>query len=288
MPQAQSWTQSWAGESGRFRAAISALRAGVAALCLSGAAFAAQAQSTIEVQPLEPLPAPGAPAEPAANPTSPQAPADVPSSAPNPAPNPAPSLEPSPAAPAGTMAAPDQTPAPMPDIAPGQVPDPSLFAQPGEPAPSLTPEELAALPAAMLQGLDKTTARVSSFAAPIDIPARFGTLQITARTCQKKPPTEPPESAAFLEIVDVRPDSPAVPVFSGWMFASSPAISALEHPVYDVWVVDCRAAGEAAVAGEARPAPTTGTGPTDDAPGEFPEDPEGEAVPEGEGTGTTQ
>lgn len=163
-----------------------------------------------------------------------------------------------------------------------------MFAQPAEPAPSLTPEELAALPAAMLQGLDKTTARVSSFAAPIDIPARFGTLQITARTCQKKPPTEPPESAAFLEIVDVRPDSPAVPVFSGWMFASSPAISALEHPVYDVWVVDCRAAGEAAVAGETPPVPTPGTGTTDDAPGEFPEDPEGEAVPEGEGTGSTQ
>lgn len=93
---------------------------------------------------------------------------------------------------------------------------------------------------AILQGLDKTTARVSTVEAQIGGIARFGTLEIVARDCQKKPPTEPPESAAFLEITDVRPDSPAVRVFSGWMFASSPALSALEHPVYDVWVIDCR------------------------------------------------
>lgn len=95
-------------------------------------------------------------------------------------------------------------------------------------------------PGAILQGLDKTTARVSTIEAPLDQPVRFGTLEIVARACHKKPPTEPPESAAFLEIVDIRPDSPAVPLFTGWMFASSPAVSALEHPVYDVWVVDCR------------------------------------------------
>jgi len=281
MPQAQSWARSWAKGRGRPRTAIAVLCLGVAALCLSGTVFVAHAQSSIEVQPLEPLPTPGAPpAEPAADLPATDSPADVPS--------PAPSLEQSPMAPADTMSVPDQTPAPMPDIAPGQVPDPSMFAQPAEPEPSLTPEELAALPAAMLQGLDKTTARVSSFAAPIGIPSRFGTLQITARTCHKKPPTEPPESAAFLEIVDVRPDSPAIPVFSGWMFASSPAISALEHPVYDVWVVDCRAAGKAAVAGETPPAASPGAGTADEAQGEFPEDPEGEAVTDSDATGTTQ
>ena len=94
---------------------------------------------------------------------------------------------------------------------------------------------------AILQGLDKTTARVSTIEAPLDQPARFGTLQIIARACHKKPPTETPESTAFLEIVDIRPDSPAIPVFTGWMFASSPSVSAMEHPVYDVWVIDCRA-----------------------------------------------
>lgn len=104
-------------------------------------------------------------------------------------------------------------------------------------------------PVAVLQGLDKTTARVSTFVAPIDEVARFGSLDIVARACRKKPPTETPESAAYLEIVDVRPDSPAVEVFHGWMFASSPAISALEHPVYDVWVIDCRKRAEVLASG---------------------------------------
>ncbi len=104
-------------------------------------------------------------------------------------------------------------------------------------------------PVAVLQGLDKTTARVSTFVAPIGEVARFGTLDIVARACRKKPPTETPESAAYLEIVDVRPDSPAVEVFHGWMFASSPAISALEHPVYDVWVIDCRKRAEVLASG---------------------------------------
>jgi hypothetical protein len=93
---------------------------------------------------------------------------------------------------------------------------------------------------AVLQGLDKVTARVSSFEAPVGEVVRFGTLEIVTRTCRKRPPEETPESAAFLEITDNRPGETPRPIFSGWMFASSPALSALEHPVYDVWVVDCR------------------------------------------------
>ncbi|MSP88127.1 MAG: DUF2155 domain-containing protein [Alphaproteobacteria bacterium] len=93
---------------------------------------------------------------------------------------------------------------------------------------------------AVLQGLDKITARVSTFEAPVGQPARFGTLAIVARTCQKKPPEEPPESAAFVEVTDMKPGEAAVTLFRGWMFASSPAVSALEHPVYDVWIVDCK------------------------------------------------
>ena len=93
---------------------------------------------------------------------------------------------------------------------------------------------------AVLQGLDKVTARVSTFEAPVGDTVRFGTLEIIARTCDKRPPEEPPESAAFLDIWEVRPDEPAISVFRGWMFASSPALSAMEHPVYDVWVIDCK------------------------------------------------
>ena len=93
--------------------------------------------------------------------------------------------------------------------------------------------------AVVLQGLDKVTARVSEFAAELGAPATFGTLEITVRACHKKPPEEPPESAAFLEIRERQDGAPAALLFSGWMFASTPGLSALQHPVYDVWVLDC-------------------------------------------------
>ncbi len=107
------------------------------------------------------------------------------------------------------------------------------------PAAAAVPE---AVPEALvvLQGLDKVTARISTIEAPIDQAVRFGTLEITARHCRKRPPEEPPEITAFLEIRDIKRDQPAAELFVGWMFASSPALSALEHPVYDVWVIDCR------------------------------------------------
>lgn len=93
---------------------------------------------------------------------------------------------------------------------------------------------------AVLRGLDKVTARVFTVEAPIGQVVRTGTLEIIARICDKRPPEETPESAAFLDIWEVRPGEPAESVFRGWMFASSPALSAMEHPVYDVWVVDCK------------------------------------------------
>lgn len=92
---------------------------------------------------------------------------------------------------------------------------------------------------AVLRGLDKVTARVSTIEAPVGRVIRFGTLEIIARVCDKRPPEETPESASFLDIWEVRPGEAAVSLFRGWMFASSPALSALEHPVYDVWVLGC-------------------------------------------------
>ncbi|SCA55196.1 exported hypothetical protein [Candidatus Terasakiella magnetica] len=92
----------------------------------------------------------------------------------------------------------------------------------------------------VLQGLDKVTARVSRLEAPVGHFIKFGNLEIVARTCDKKPPTETPESAAFLDISEVKPGEPATEVFRGWMFASSPALNPMEHPVYDVWVLDCK------------------------------------------------
>ena len=103
---------------------------------------------------------------------------------------------------------------------------------------------------AVLQGLDKVTARVSTIEAPVGQAVRFGSLEIIARICDKRPPEETPESAAFLDIWESHPGQAAVTLFRGWMFASSPALSAMEHPVYDVWVLDCKTPASAAAASE--------------------------------------
>lgn len=92
---------------------------------------------------------------------------------------------------------------------------------------------------AVLQGLDKITARVTEFAVPVGTRARFGALSIHVQACFSTPPTEPPESAAFLQIDELKNGVIAGRLLSGWMYASSPAIHALEHPVYDVWVKEC-------------------------------------------------
>ncbi len=105
----------------------------------------------------------------------------------------------------------------------------------------------------ILRGLDKTTGRAIDVAAPAGIPVRFGTLTITARYCYTVPPEEPPETNAFLQIDDGRPGEVPKRVFSGWMFASTPALSALEHAVYDVWVINCRTDQPGPAAKEALP-----------------------------------
>lgn len=98
---------------------------------------------------------------------------------------------------------------------------------------------------AVLRGLDKVTARTRDFEAPIGEDVEFGALAITVQYCRKRPPEEPPEVFAFVQIDDRRTDGFGIEtdgerIFSGWMFASNPALNALEHPVYDVWVIDCR------------------------------------------------
>jgi len=96
---------------------------------------------------------------------------------------------------------------------------------------------------ALLQTLDKITARIATVEVSLNQPLRFGTLEIELKHCAFRPPEEPPEAAAFLEIRDIgfANDSTQdkIIVFSGWMFASSPAVSSLEHPVYDVTLLAC-------------------------------------------------
>lgn len=104
----------------------------------------------------------------------------------------------------------------------------------------LLPGAAAAGDAVILQRLDKITARTFPVEARIGQLVRFGTLEIMIRKCEKSPPEEPPEDAAFLEINELRDSQPAKLLFRGWMFSSSPGLSSLEHPVYDVWVVSCK------------------------------------------------
>ena len=91
----------------------------------------------------------------------------------------------------------------------------------------------------ILRGLDKITGKPANILAPVGVPVQYATLTITGRYCYSTPITEPPETTAFLQMEDHRPDQAAKEVFSGWMLASSPSLNGLQHPLYDVWVMAC-------------------------------------------------
>ncbi len=94
---------------------------------------------------------------------------------------------------------------------------------------------------AVLQDLDKMNARVQTLDVAVGKPFQFGPLEVVVKACRKTPPEDLPEAAAYVEVRDTRYQNKDMEVlFRGWMFASSPALSALEHPNYDVWVLDCK------------------------------------------------
>ena len=126
----------------------------------------------------------------------------------------------------------------------------AALAQPAIPDPppmNMTPGEGPARPppapqggtALQMLGLDKITGRPTSITAPIGKQVTFATLTITARFCYSTPASETPETAAFVQIEDRRPDQPPRRIFSGWMYGSSPGLNAVEHPLYDVWAISC-------------------------------------------------
>lgn len=105
-------------------------------------------------------------------------------------------------------------------------------------ASAFAQEEL--VPVVSLGALNKITAKLETIDVGRNEKVSFGTLEITMRDCRSNPPEETPESVAFLEVTDLGHVGEPTKIFSGWMFASSPAVSPLEHAVYDVWVTDCR------------------------------------------------
>lgn len=90
----------------------------------------------------------------------------------------------------------------------------------------------------VLRGVDKVTGRTTTSEIQIGVPTVFGHIRITPQRCLKKPPEETPENAAFL-LIEEEKDNVSNVIFNGWMFSSNPAISAMEHPVFDIWVLDC-------------------------------------------------
>lgn len=99
-------------------------------------------------------------------------------------------------------------------------------------------------PTAVFAGLDKITGRIIAFEVAVDETVQFGALQLTPRICFSRPPTEPPNTTAFIEVDEVVKASDYRRIFSGWVFAASPGLNAIEHPIYDLWLTECKGGTE--------------------------------------------
>lgn len=134
-------------------------------------------------------------------------------------------------------------------------------------------------PIAVFAALDKVTGRISHLEIPIDQTVEFGALKVTPRVCNTRPPTEAPKTTGFVEVDEVKLTGEVQRIFTGWMFAESPGLHAVEHPVFDVWLTSCKTSAPVNPAGnaenapsaeEAPPAPPTEAAPPENAPMEPP------------------
>ena len=186
-------------------------------------------------------------------------PVNYPGPAPLPAPFPAPppsgiQAQPLPPPPGATMAPPaptNQPIVPQSPAAPQRAGVTPLPANPPPPQPADTspqpddtvvtemPTQKIGNARAVFSGLDKITGRTITFDAAIGETVQFGALQVTARVCYTRPPTEATNTDAFIEVDEVTLQGEIKRIFTGWMFASSPGLHAVEHPIYDVWLTDC-------------------------------------------------
>ena len=117
---------------------------------------------------------------------------------------------------------------------------------------------------AVFSGLDKITGRIISFEAALGETVQFGSLKVTSRTCLTRPPTEAPQTDTFVEVDEVSAGKDDKRIFSGWMYAASPGLHGIEHPIYDIWLTDCKGPGETIVetqTAEAEQPPAAGTNP---------------------------
>ena len=140
----------------------------------------------------------------------------------------------------------------------GQQPQQPANAAPTAPAQNEVvvepPPQRIANPTAVFSGLDKITGRITSFDVAVNETVQFGALQVTPRVCYSRPPTETPQTDSFVEVDEVTLQGKIQRIFTGWMFAASPGLHAVEHPIYDVWLVDCKNGPPTVTAG-AQPTP---------------------------------
>ena len=123
---------------------------------------------------------------------------------------------------------------------PGQQQPADTAPQPGDQIVVEPPPQRIANPTAVFSGLDKITGRIITFDVAIDETVQFGALQVTPRVCYSRPPTENPNTDSFVEVDEVTLQGEIKRIFTGWMFAASPGLHAVEHPVYDVWLTECK------------------------------------------------
>ena len=115
---------------------------------------------------------------------------------------------------------------------------------------------------AVFAALDKVTARISRLEVKLGESVRFGALKVTPRACFSRPPTEPPDTATFVEVDEMLLEGKEQRIFSGWMFAESPGLNAVEHPVFDIWLTGCtQPTGGAQAASTASPDQPAGEAP---------------------------
>lgn len=117
-------------------------------------------------------------------------------------------------------------------------------------------------PVAVFAALDKVTARIKPLQIQIGETATFGALKVTPRICFTRPPTEPPLTSAFVEVDEVKLDGSESRIFTGWMYAQSPGLHAVEHPVFDVWLTSCRTASADASLESAKKSPEPASAPS--------------------------
>ena len=103
-------------------------------------------------------------------------------------------------------------------------------------------------PSAVFSGLDKITGRITTFDVAINETVRFGALEVTPRACFTRPATETANTDGFIEVDELTLKGELRRIFTGWMFAASPGLNAVEHPIYDVWLTDCKGGQQAPVA----------------------------------------